>query len=183
MDRRLSGALPLLSVQHEQDGGRRRLLIVVQNRGRTPLTLSGGGLTFELPNGTKRYVVIGYKEPFRCDPEGVPVRYVVTAPVLRHVLTEESIENSTHAFVFTGTGSLVSELPLDSRLLKLLLDDAEDDVDQTFKVIDFHEDSVNERELAPIPGIPRSDGTHALTDGMWMAFLRVGEKQGDGRGR
>ena len=171
-DRILAGPLPHISLLMERHPEGRRLRIVVQNRGRAAITMSGGGLAFELPNGAQRLITIAYNEEVRVDPEGAPRGYLMTAPVLQNILADAVQDANIRPFVICGTDTIMGEDPMPRELIELLLDEAPAATEQTFTVIDLFDDKVRNRQLTP-----DGHGGHTLTDGRFMAFIQVGDGQ------
>jgi hypothetical protein len=175
-DRILAGPIPHVAVVMEHaTEGRRRLRIVVQNRGRLAVTMGGGGLAFDLPDGGKRLITIGYNEEVRVDPEGAPRGYIVTAPVLRNVLADADPSSKIRPFVILGTETGFGDF-IPRGLIEMLAAEASPAPDQVFHVIDFYDDRVRDRELVPrADAAERKEDSHELTDGIYHAFLTIDE--------
>lgn len=176
-DRILAGPIPhvMVIMEHAAEG-RRWLQIVVQNRGRAAITMSGGGLAFDLQGGGKRLITIGYNKEVRVDPEGAPRGYIVTAPVLRNVLADADPSSEITPFAILGTETIFGDRPLPRGLIEQLAADASPAPDQVFRVIDFHYDYARDRELAPrADAAERNEDSHELTNGIFQAFLEIDE--------
>ena len=174
-DRILAGPIPHVTVIIEYEGHLRLLRIVVQNRGRAAITMSGGGLAFDLPDGGKRLITIAYNAEVRVDPEGAPRGYIVTAPVLRNVLDDADPSSTVTPFVILGTETSFGD-PLHRGFIELLLPEASPAPDQVFRVIDFYDDRVRDRELTPrADAAERQEDSHELTSGIYHAFLTIDE--------
>jgi hypothetical protein len=170
LDRFVAGPIPNISVVvAPRESGARVIKMVVHNSGRTAITMSGGGLAFDLVDGGRRHITIRYGEEVRLDPEGSPRGYSLTAPVLRDVLDEAADGSDIYPFVIFGTRTVTGKSPLPRQLIEMAMEDAPPAPDQTFSVVDSYDDYMCTREL-----VPDSDGRgYSITDGIFHTIVGV----------
>lgn len=173
LDRALAGPLPVITLVHERGEHGSVINVRVQNRGRSAITMSGGGLAFELQDGGLRHIVIAYNQEVRVDPEGAPRGYTITAPILQNVLQDAALNSAIRPFVICGTSTIYGEPPLPRPVIEAAVADAPPAPDQTFHVLDAHDDHLRERDLVPDASSGTDALTHELTDGLYRRFLTV----------
>lgn len=173
LERALAGPIPVISLVHERGEHGSLIRVVVQNRGRSAITMSGGGLAFELEDGGLRHIVIAYNEELRVDPEGAPRSYTITAPIVQNALRDAPSHSAIRPFVICGTSTIYGDRAVPRGLLEAAASEAPPAPDQTFHVFDLYEDHLRERDLVPRTSSDDDALTHELTDGLYKSFLRV----------